>query len=129
MRRNHSSGAGRRSWVTPATRAPDRYKGCGCHDRPVATHRVAVTCTVHVEDGEALLRAGAAAWEASTGGWAVCVDDDRGAQEASSEEAAAVVPGPEAGIALLLGAQPYPTVPGVSFGASSVDVQPGAPSE
>jgi hypothetical protein len=88
-----------------------------------------VTYTVDVEDEEALLRAGAAAWEASAGGWAVRVDDDGGVEEASLEEAAAVAPGPEASIAFVLGAQPYPSVPGVWFAASSVDVQPGSLSE
>jgi hypothetical protein len=95
----------------------------------VATYRVAVTYTVDVVDEEALLQAGAAAWEASAGGWAVRVDDDGGVVEATTEEAAAVAPGPEASIAFVLGAQPYPAVPGVWFATSSVDVQPGTPSE
>jgi hypothetical protein len=94
----------------------------------VATYQVAVTYTVDVVDEEALLRAGAAAWEASAGGWAVRVDDDGAVGEATTEEAAAVVPGPEASIAFVLGAQRYPTVPGVWFAASDVDVRPGTSS-
>ncbi|MGY2085778.1 hypothetical protein [Blastococcus sp. SYSU DS0539] len=92
----------------------------------MATYRVVVTCTVDVVDQEALLHAGAAAWEASAGGWAVRASDEGDVAAATAEEAAAVAPGPEASIAFLLGAQPYPTVPGVRFGTSSVDVQPGA---
>jgi hypothetical protein len=95
----------------------------------VATYRVAVTYRVDVVDEKELLQAGAAAWEASAGGWAVRADDDGGVVEATSEEAAAVAPGPEASIAFVLGAQPYPAVPGVWFAASSVEVQPGTPSE
>ena len=90
----------------------------------MATYRVAVTYTVDVVDEEALLRAGAAAWEASAGGWAVRGADDRGVMEARTEEAAAVIPGPEASLAFSLGAQPYPAVPGVWFAGSSIDVQP-----
>jgi hypothetical protein len=93
----------------------------------VATYRVVVTYTVDVVDQEALLQAGAAAWEASAGGWAVRVEDDGSVTEATAEEAAAVAPGPEASVAFVLGAQPYPSVPGVWFARSSVDVQPGAP--
>jgi hypothetical protein len=89
----------------------------------VATYRVAVTYTVDVVDEEALLRAGAASWEASAGDWAVRVDDDGGVVEVTTEEAAAVAPGPEASIAFVLGDQPYPAVPGVWFAGSSVDVQ------
>jgi hypothetical protein len=95
----------------------------------VATYQVAVTYTVDVVDEEALLQAGAAAWEASAGGWAVRVDDGGGVVGATTEEAAAVAPGPEASIAFVLGAQPYPAVPAVWFAASSVEVQPGTPSE
>lgn len=97
----------------------------------MTTYRVAVTYTVDVVDEEALLQAGAAAWEASAGGWAVRVDDDGGVVEATSEEVAAEAaeaPGPEASIAFVLGAQPYPAVPGVWFAASSVGVQPGTRS-
>ena len=94
----------------------------------MATYRVSVTYTVDVVDEEALLRAGAAAWDASAGGWELRTDDDGGVAEATSEETAAVAPGPEASIAFVLGAQPYPAVPGVQFAASSVDVQPGNPT-
>ena len=90
----------------------------------MATYRATVTYTVDVVDEVALLQAGAGAWEASAGGWAIRVDEDRGVGEAPPEEAAAVVPGPEASIAFVLGAQPYPAVPGVWFAASSIDVQP-----
>jgi hypothetical protein len=98
-----------------------------CQDRPVATYEVVVTYTVEVVDEQALLQAGAAAWEATAGGWAVRVDDDGSVVEATDEEAAAVTPGPEASIAFVLGAQPYPAVPGVRFAGSSVGVQPGTP--
>ena len=97
----------------------------------MTSYRVVVTYTIEVEDRDALLRAGAAAWAASAGGWAVRVEDDGGptaapADEVAAEEVAAVAPGPEASVAFVLGAQPYPSVPGVWFGASSVDVQPVA---
>ena len=95
----------------------------------MATYRVSVTYTVDVVDEEALLHAGAAAWESSADGWAVRVDDDGAVVAATTDEAAAVVPGPEASIALTVGAHPYPSVPGVWFAASSVDVQPGTPME
>ncbi|MGY1842951.1 hypothetical protein [Modestobacter sp. SYSU DS0875] len=95
----------------------------------MTTYRVAVTYTVDVVDQEALRRAGAAAWDASAEGWTVGIDDDGGAMEATSEEVAAVAPEPEASIAFVLGAQPYPAVPGVRFAASSIDVQPGTSSE
>jgi hypothetical protein len=98
-----------------------------CQDRPVAAYEVVVTYTVEVVDEQALLQAGAAAWEATAGGWAVRVDDDGSVVEATDEEAAAVTPGPEASIAFVLGAQPYPAVPGVRFAGSSVGVQPGTP--
>jgi hypothetical protein len=86
-----------------------------------------VTYTVDVVEEEALLQAGTAAWKASGGGWAVRVEDDGSATEATAEEAEAVIPGPEASMAFVLGAQPYPAVPGLWFASSSVDVQPGAP--
>ncbi|MCZ2821655.1 hypothetical protein O2V63_15020 [Modestobacter sp. VKM Ac-2977] len=86
-----------------------------------------MTYTVDVVDEEALLRAGAATWDASAGGWALRTDDDGGVAEATTEEVAAVTPGLEASIAFVLGAQPYPVVPGVWFAASSVDVEPGNP--
>ena len=65
-----------------------------------------------------------AVWEASAGGWAVGLQDDGTVEEMSQEEAAAVRPGPEASMALALGGLPYPSVPGVEFGGSSVDVEP-----
>ncbi|NEK86811.1 hypothetical protein GCU60_13775 [Blastococcus saxobsidens] len=92
----------------------------------MATYRVLVTYTVDVVDEDALLRAGAAAWEASAGGWAVRVDEDGGVTAATQDEAAAWVPGPEASIAFVVGAQPAPSVPGVRVTRSGVDVQPGA---
>ena len=100
----------------------------------MATYRIAVTYTVDVDDEEALLRAGAAAWAASAGGGEDRGDGDHGAEEATVEEAtveevAAGAPGPEASIAFVLGAQPYPAVPGLWFAASSIDVRPGASSE
>ncbi|MGY2066060.1 hypothetical protein [Blastococcus sp. SYSU DS0619] len=92
----------------------------------MTSYRVVVTYTIEVEDRDALLRAGAAAWAASAGGWAIRAEDDGGSTEAPAGEAEAeeVAPGPEASVAFVLGAQPYPSVPGVWFGASSVDVQP-----
>jgi hypothetical protein len=96
-----------------------------CQDRPVAAYEVVVTYTVEVVDEQALLQAGAAAWEATAGGWAVRVDDDGSVVAATDEEAAADTPGLEASIAFVLGGQPYPVVPGVRFAGSSVGVQSG----
>ena len=93
----------------------------------MATYRAVVTYTVEVVDEDALLRAGAAAWEPSADGWGVRVEEG-GTVTETTAEAAAVVPGPEAGIAFVLGARPYPAVPGVRFASSSVDVRPAASS-
>jgi hypothetical protein len=92
----------------------------------VATYRVAVTYTVDVVDEEALLQAGAAAWEASAGGWAVRVDEDGGVVEATNEEAAAIAPG-QRPASPWSSAPSHTPPPGVWFAASSVDVQPGTP--
>ncbi|MDK3255791.1 hypothetical protein [Blastococcus capsensis] len=92
----------------------------------MATYRVTVTYTIDVVDDEALLRAGAAAWAASAGGWAVRVDDDGGGAEATAEEAAVVAPGPEPSVAFVLGRSAYPVVPGVRFTGMSVGVEPEA---
>ena len=94
----------------------------------MATYEVAVTYAVEVVDEEALLGAGAAVWGAAAGGWEVRVDEDGSVVETADEEVAAELPGPEASIAFLLGAQPYPAVPGVRFTGSSVDVRPGTPT-
>jgi hypothetical protein len=91
----------------------------------VAAYRVTVTYTIDVVEEEALLRAGAGAWEAAAGGWAVRVDDDGGVVAATDEEAAAVAPGPS--VAFVLGRAGYPVVPGVRFTGSSVGVEPAAP--
>ena len=92
----------------------------------MATYRVAVTYTVDVLDREALLKAGADAWQASAGGWTVGAEED-GVVDATAEEASVVVPTPEASVALVLGDQGYPSVPGVRFTTMSVDVRPGSP--
>ncbi|TYP88564.1 hypothetical protein [Blastococcus xanthinilyticus] len=93
----------------------------------MVTYRATVTYTIDVVDEAALLRAGAEAWAASAGGWAVRVEHDGGVVEATAEESAAVTPGPEPSIAFVLGRAAHPVVPGARFTGSSVDVAPVPP--
>ncbi|RBY93449.1 hypothetical protein DQ237_17690 [Blastococcus sp. TF02-8] len=92
----------------------------------MTSYRVTLTYTVDVVDEGALLRAGAVAWAASAGGWAVRVDDDGAVTEVAAGEAPES-PGPDASLAFLIGAQPHPVLSGVRFTASSVGVEQVAP--
>ncbi|WP_139206318.1 hypothetical protein [Blastococcus sp. DSM 46786] len=92
-------------------------------------YRASVTYTVEVVDQAAVSAAGAAAWRAADGGWAVKVEEDGRVVEATAEEAAAARPDAEASIALALGQQGYPSVPGVQFHTMSVDVVTAAPEK
>ena len=86
-------------------------------------YRVSVNYLVEVVDEDALLAAGLSAWQASAGGWAVRVDEDGGVVEITDAEADALRPGPEASIASVLGAEDPPSVPGVWFASSGIDVE------
>ncbi|OMQ16542.1 hypothetical protein A7K94_0201785 [Modestobacter sp. VKM Ac-2676] len=85
--------------------------------------RVSVTYTVEIVDEQALLQAGADAWLAGAEQptWTVKTEGDGQVVEATAGEADAARPDAEASVAIVLGHQGYPMVPGVRFTTMSVN--------
>ena len=81
-----------------------------------------VTYTVDVVDPAALVQAGADNRSSTSADWAVSVEDDR-VTVVDPDDVREVVPSPEASLAWLVGKHGYPSVPGVRFMGSGVDVR------
>jgi hypothetical protein len=91
-------------------------------DLPMETYEVVVSYTVEVVDRAALVQAGAEHWSSTSADWAVTVEDD-GVTPVDPDDVREVVPSPEAGLAWLVGAHGYPSVPGVRFVGMGVDAR------